>query len=40
MENGEKKEMISGTNEDLDPENVPEQYREIVKAKPEALKTG
>ncbi len=40
MENGEKKEIIFGVNEDLDPEDVPEQYREMVKAKLEAVKAG
>lgn len=40
MENGEKKEPIFGMNEDLDPEDVPEQFREMVKEKLEAVKAG
>ncbi len=40
MENGEKKPVIFSANENFDVENVPEELRELVKARMEAARTG
>ncbi len=40
MQNEEKKEIIPGMNGEFKPEDVPEQYREAVKAKLKAAKSG